>query len=97
MRYGVPVMLTVASLSALMSASADSGQRYLVDAGQGAGAPRDFFLWMLTGIALITSVSLGRFVMFGIPAMLGGWYASNRQWLYTLLLGAIICGVYYLM
>ena len=40
---------------------------------------------MLAGIALITSVSLYRFVAFGIPTLLAGWYASNKQWLYTLL------------
>ena len=52
---------------------------------------------MLAGIALITSVSLYRFVAFGIPTLLAGWYASNKQWLYTLLFAAMIWGVFYLM
>jgi hypothetical protein len=97
MRYAIPVTLAIASLSAMMSASADSGQSFLVDAGQGAAAPQDFFLWMLAGIALVTSLSLGRFVAFGIPTLLAGWYASNKQWLYTLIFAAIAWGMFYLM
>lgn len=96
-RYAIPVTLAIASLSAMMSASADSGQSFLVDAGQGAAAPQDFFLWMLAGIALVTSISLGRFVAFGIPTLLAGWYASNKQWLYTLIFAAIAWGMFYLM
>jgi hypothetical protein len=97
MRYAIPVTLAITSLSAMMSASADSGQSFLVDAGQGAAAPQDFFLWMLAGIALVTSLSLGRFVAFGIPTLLAGWYASNKQWLYTLIFAAIAWGMLYLM
>jgi hypothetical protein len=93
MRYAIPVALTVASLCAMMSASAESGHSFLVDASQSASAPQDFFLWMLAGIALVTSLSLYRFVIFGIPTLLAGWYASNKQWLYTLLFGAVIWGV----
>lgn len=97
LRYAIPATLTVASLCVLISASAESGQSFLVDAGQGAGAPQDFFLWMLAAIALVTSLSLYRFVAFGIPTLLAGWYASNKQWLYTLLFGSVILGVLYLM
>ena len=97
MRYAILVTLTVASLCTVIEASADSGQSFLVDAGQGGAAPQDFYLWMLAGIALITSVSLYRFVAFGIPTLLAGWYASNKQWLYTLLFAAMISGMYYLM
>ena len=95
MRYAVLVTLTVASLCGVIEASA--GQSFLVDAGQGAAAPQDFYLWMLAGIALIASVSLYRFVAFGIPTLLAGWYASNKQWLYTLLVAAMIWGVFYWM
>jgi hypothetical protein len=97
MRYAILVTLAVASLCAVISASADSGQRFLVDAGQGAAGSQDFFLWMLAGIAVVTSLSLCRFVVFGIPTLLGGWYTSNKQWLYTLMLGALVWGVFYLM
>ena len=97
MRYAILVTLTVASLCVLMSVSAESGESFLVDAGHGVAAPQDFYLWMLAGIALITSVSLYRFVAFGIPTLLAGWYASNKQWLYTLLLAGAIWGVFYWM
>lgn len=98
MRYAILVALTVASLSVVMDASAETGQSFLVDAGQGAAAaPQDFYLWMLAGIALSTSVSLYRFVAFGIPTLMAGWYASNKQWLYTLLFAAMIWGVFYWM
>ena len=97
MRYAILITLAIASLCAVLSASADSGQRFLVDAGQGAAASQDFFLWVLAGIAVVTSLSLCRFVVFGIPTLLGGWYTSNKQWLGTLLLGALIWGAFYLM
>ena len=95
MHNAILVTLTVASLCGVIEASANSGQSFLVDAGQGAAAPQDFYLWILAGIALITSVSLYRFVAFGIPTLLAGWYASNKQWLYTLLFAAMIWGVFY--
>jgi hypothetical protein len=97
MRYAILVTITVASLCVVMNARAGSGQRFLVDASQSAAAPQDFYLWMLAGIALLTSVSLYRFVSFGIPTLLAGWYASNKQWLYTLLFAAMIWGVFYWM
>ena len=96
-RYAILVTITVASLRGVMDASAGSGQRFLVDAGQSAAAAQDFYLWMLAGIALLTSVSLYRFVAFRIPTLLAGWYASNKQWLYTLLFAAMIWGVFYWM
>ena len=96
-RYAILVTITVASLRGVMDASAGSCQRFLFDAGQSAAAPQDFYLWMLAGIALLTSVSLYRFVAFGIPTLLAGWYASNKQWLYTLLVAAMIWGVFYWM
>ncbi|MGD0531208.1 MAG: hypothetical protein ABSA62_02720 [Methyloceanibacter sp.] len=97
MRYAILVTLAVASLSAVISASANTGQRFLVDAGQSGADPKDIFLWMLSGIALVTSLSLCRFVVFGIPSMVGNWYTSNKQWLCVLVLGMLIWGVFYLI
>ena len=96
MRYAILLTLAAAALCALVSVSADSGERILVDAGGGAD-PQDLFLWMLGGIALVTSLSLCRFVVFGIPSMLGSWYTSNKQWLCILLLSGLIWGVVHLM
>jgi hypothetical protein len=97
MRYAILIALAIGSLCAMISAGADNGQRFLVDAGQSAASPQDFYLWVLAGIAVLTTLSLGRFVVFGIPTLLGDWYTSNKQWLYTLLLGALMWGVFYLM
>ena len=97
MRYAILLTLAVASLCAVISVSADSGERFLVDAGQSGAGPKDLFFWMLAGIALVTSLSLCRFVVFGIPSMLGGWYTNNKQWLCILLLSGLIWGVWHLM
>jgi hypothetical protein len=97
MRYAILVTLAIASLCAMISAGADSGQRFLVDAGQGAASPQDFYLWVLAGVAMLTTLSLGRFVVFGIPSLLGDWYASNKQWLGTLLILIVMWGAFYLM
>jgi hypothetical protein len=97
MRYAILITLAIASLCAMVSAGADNGQRFLVDAGQGAATPQNFFLWVLAGIAVLTTLSLCRFVVFGIPTLLGDWYANNKQWLGTLLLLALMSGAFYLM
>jgi hypothetical protein len=97
MRYAILITLAIASLCAMVSAGADNGQRFLVDAGQGAATPQNFFLWLLAGIAVLTTLSLCRFVVFGIPTLLGDWYANNKQWLGTLLLLALMSGAFYLM
>jgi hypothetical protein len=52
---------------------------------------------MLGGIAVVTALSLCHFVVFGIPSLLGGWYASNRQWLGTLLILVLMWGAFFLM
>ena len=69
MRYAILITLAIASLCAMVSAGADNGQRFLVDAGQsGAVASQEVFLWMLGGIAVVTTLSLWHFVVFGIPS-----------------------------
>ena len=96
--YSILTTLARASLCAMVSAGADNGQRFLVDAGQsGAVASQEVFLWMLGGIAIVTTLSLCHFVVFGIPSLLGGWYTSNKQWLGTLLLLILMWGAFYLM
>jgi hypothetical protein len=52
---------------------------------------------MLGGIAVVTTLSLCHFVVFGIPSLLGGWYASNKQWLGALVILLLMWGVFYLM
>ena len=91
-RYAILITATIASLSAAIEACAETGRSFLVDAGQGAAPPQDFYLWVLAGVALITSVSLYRFVVSGIPALFAEWYAGNKSWLYTLVFLAMMWG-----
>jgi hypothetical protein len=97
MRYSTLIALAAGSLYALVTISETSGRQILVDAGQGGGDPNAIGFWVLSAIAVLTGLSLCRFVVFGIPAMLGGWYQQNKEWLYTLMLGGVACGMYYLM
>jgi hypothetical protein len=97
MRYAMLAALAVASLYAALSIGETSGQQILVDAGHGVENPNEIGFWMLGAIAALTGFSLVRFVIFGIPTMLGGWYQSNKEWLYTLILGGVIWGMFYLI
>jgi hypothetical protein len=96
LRYAGLVALAAASLYAVINVSETSG-RMLVDAGATGSNPNAMAFWVLAGIAGISGFSLCRFVLFGIPTMLGSWYHNHKEWLYTLLLGGVICGVFYLM
>ncbi|MCJ7597756.1 MAG: hypothetical protein MUO41_03825 [Methyloceanibacter sp.] len=99
MRYFFLVMLASAALYALLRMGASSTQFVLVDAGDSTGsiASPDFSFWLLTSIAGLTIISLCRFVVFGIPSMIGVWYESQKEWIYTLAFAAMALGAYYLM
>ncbi len=71
MRYAMLAALAVASLYAALSVGETSGQQLLVDAGHGVENPNEIGFWMLGAIAALTGFSLVRFVIFGIPTMLG--------------------------
>jgi hypothetical protein len=95
MRYAALMALAAASLCAVVSVGETSGRQILVDAGQSSVNPNVIGFWLLAAIAALTGFSLCRFVVFGIPSMLGGWYQSNKEWLYTLAFGGLVCGMYY--
>ncbi len=97
MRYATLITLAAASLYAVISVGETNGQQILVDAGQGGGNPNVVAFWVLGAMAVLTGFSLCRFVVFGIPTMLGSWYHQHKEWLYTLLLGGVVCGMFYLM
>ena len=63
----------------------------LVDAGHtGCGpdrSPSDIAFWLLASIATLITLSLGRFVLFGLPSMVDGWYQEHKNWIYTLIGG----------
>ena len=95
-RYIVLVTVSAALYGAL-NMSTTTSQMMLVDAGGGAAMSTNLTIWVLGGIAGLTTLSLCRFVVFGLPAIVGGWYASNKSRLATLILGGLAGGVYYLM
>jgi hypothetical protein len=43
------------------------------------------------------SVGQSRFAIFGLPSMMDGWFQQNKSWLYTVVIGGAIYGVFYLM
>ena len=100
-RYALLVALAAASVWALFDVSAARAPMFLVDAGQTgsavSGASNDIAFWLLACVATLITLSLCRFVFFGLPSMVGGWYQENKHWLYTLIGGGLICAVFYLM
>lgn len=96
MRYAMLAAIGAASIWAVITASANSGQWLLVDAGQG-GSQSDLAFWLLASFAILISLSLCRFVIFDLPSMFGSWYQERKPWIYTLVCGALLYGVFHLM
>jgi hypothetical protein len=100
-RYGMLMGLAATSVWALFDVSAAQAPMFLVDAGHtGAGpsgAQSDVAFWLLASIATLISLSLCRFVVFGLPSMVGGWYQEHKQWIFTLVGGGLLYAVFYLM
>jgi hypothetical protein len=100
-RYAIMVGLAAASVRALFDASATQAPMLLVDAGHTAaapaGAPSDIAFWLLAAIATLITLSLGRFVFFGLPSMVDGWYQEHKNWVYALIGGGLLYAVFYLM
>jgi hypothetical protein len=96
MRYAVIVGMAAAALWVAVHLSTSQANRVLVDAGQGA-PPANLSLWILGLVATFTILSLGRFVIFGLPSMMEDWYRGNKSWLLVAGGTALIYGVFYLM
>ena len=100
-RYAIMVGLAAASVRALFDASATQAPMLLVDAGHTAaapaGAPSDIAFWLLAAIATLITLSLGRFVVFGLPSMVDGWYQEHKNWVYALIGGGLLYAVFYVM
>jgi hypothetical protein len=100
-RYALLVALAAASVRALFDVGATQGPMLLVDAGHTAAAPAaapsDIAFWLLAAIATLITLSLGRFVFFGLPSMVDGWYQERKNWIYALIGGGLLYGVFYLM
>jgi hypothetical protein len=95
-RYAMLAAVGAASIWAVIAASANSGQWLLVDAGQ-VGSQGDVAFWLLAAIAILITLSLCRFVIFGLPSMFDSWYQQRKQWVYMIACGALLYGAFYLM
>ncbi|MGA7455982.1 MAG: hypothetical protein WBW51_01470 [Methyloceanibacter sp.] len=100
-RYAMLVALAAASVWALFDVSAARAPMLLVDAGHTAagptGAQSDIAFWLLASIAILVTLSLFRFVLFGLPSMVDGWFQEHKPWIYTLIGGGALYAVFYLM
>jgi len=93
-RYAFLVTLAASSVWTAIVMAARSGQMLLVDMGQG-GTNASF--WLLAAVAILITLSLCRFVIFGLPAMVDEWYGDKKSWIYTIIAGGALYGVFYLM
>ncbi|MEZ5827817.1 MAG: hypothetical protein R3D30_03715 [Hyphomicrobiales bacterium] len=98
LRYAMLMGVAAAAVWGAFSLGVHSGGMFLVDAGHTGSIGSDgASLWVLGGAAGLITLSLLRFVIFGLPSMMDGWFQQNKSWIYTVGLGGLIYGVFYLM
>jgi hypothetical protein len=95
-RYAFLVAMASSAVWAVINLGTSNAQMYLVDAGQG-GPPVNVSFWMLAGFATLITLSLCRFVIFGLPSMVDDWYRDHKSWLYAILFGGMAYGFFFLM
>ncbi len=96
MRYAMLVVVAAAAVWGAINLGASNASMMLVDAGQ--GAPRSSLsLWVLGLVAAFITLSLCRFVIFGLPSMMDDWYRDNKSWLFVACAGGLIYGMFYLI
>ena len=97
MRYAMLVGVVAAAVWGAVNLGTSNAGVFLVDAGQtGSIGQSNASLWMLGAVAALVTLSLLRFVIFGLPSMMDGWFQQNKSWIYTLVIGSVIYGVFYL-
>ena len=96
-RYAFIVAAAGAALWAVINLGTSNAAMYLVDASQPGAAPLNPSYWVLGAIAMLMTLSLCRFVIFGLPSMVDDWYRDNKSWFYTILLGGVAYGYFFLM
>jgi hypothetical protein len=102
-RYAMLMALAASAVWGALNLGASNAQMFLVDAGQAglsgesASLLPNAMFWALAAVATLITLSLFRFVFFGLPSMIDGWYRDHRSWIYTLIIGGLIYGAFYLM
>ena len=88
MRYAILVTLAAASVWALFNVSAHAGAdaagRCRLYRGGTNRRPERHRLLAVGLDRHPDHVSLFRFVLFGLPSMIDGWYEEQKYWIYTL-------------
>ena len=98
MRYAMLVGVAAAAVWGAVNLGVNSAGVFLVDAGHtGSVGTGGLSLWALGALAGLITLSLCRFVIFGLPSMMDDWFQQNKSWIYTLAMGGLIYGVFYLM
>ncbi len=95
-RYAMLVAAAAIAVFGAMNLSASNANVMLVDAGH-VLPQANANLWVLGLVAGLVTLSLCRFVIFGLPSMMDGCYRDNKSWLVTAGGGGLIYGVFYLM
>ncbi len=96
MRYAMLLTASVVAVWGAVNLGTSNTSAVLVDAGQ-SGPSANVSLWVLGGVATVIALSLCRFLIFGLPSMMGGWCRDNKSWVFTAGAGAAIYGASYLM
>ncbi len=94
LRYAFLLSLGVASIFAFISATALTGQMLIAGSGHSVQNPEDMGVWVMAGMAVLTALSLFRFVFSGLPAMAKSWYRNNKDKLLTIFVAGIVCAVF---
>ncbi len=99
MRYLLMVSLAGAAVWGVIALSTSGAQTYAVDFEHTASfaTQKDASFWLLAAVAILLTLSLCRFVVFGLPSLVNAWCQGNKTWLYMAMLGGAACGVLYLM
>jgi hypothetical protein len=96
-RYAFLVAVAAAAVWGVVNLGTSNAGMYLVDASQPGATPTNVSFWVLASVATLMTLSLCRFVIFGLPSMVDGWYRDNKSWFFTILLGGAAYGYFYLM
>ncbi len=95
LRYALLVALLIVSVLAFFGATVVTGERMLVDVGSG-GEHRNVGFWVLMAMGAAVAVSLGRGFLSEVPAAIVDLWHDNKDRVFTLALGAIVCAVFLL-
>ena len=96
MRYALLVAAATAAVWGAVNLGETNANMVLVNAGQGVSYAH-LSLWVLGTIATLIALPLCRFVIFGLPSMMDGWYRDSKSWLFVAVAGGLAYGVLYLM